>query len=146
MLDPWIIEEILKKEEERRREEERGRAELPVERHRDDDRPSVTRKREETERAVRAGRLVALARTVDAAVRLAIARRRGRPDPDGAWAELGYVVYFGGMSGGLIVLCGWLFGADELVGRHASVVVVTWRVVAIASVLLVLHYAIQGAR
>ena len=30
MLDPWIIEEILKKEEERRREEERGRVELPV--------------------------------------------------------------------------------------------------------------------
>lgn len=32
MLDPWIIEEILKKEEERRREEERGRVELPVDR------------------------------------------------------------------------------------------------------------------
>ena len=30
MLDPWIIEEILKKEEERRREQERSRAELPV--------------------------------------------------------------------------------------------------------------------
>ena len=26
MLDPWIIEEILKKEEERRREQERGRS------------------------------------------------------------------------------------------------------------------------
>jgi hypothetical protein len=45
MLDPWIIEEILKKEEERRREEERGRVELPVvERgYRDSDRhPTVT--------------------------------------------------------------------------------------------------------
>jgi hypothetical protein len=30
MLDPWIIEEILKKEEELRREQERNRAELPV--------------------------------------------------------------------------------------------------------------------
>ena len=32
MLDPWIIEEILKKEEELRRENERGHAELPIER------------------------------------------------------------------------------------------------------------------
>ena len=31
MLDPWIIEEILKKEDERRRESERARVELPVE-------------------------------------------------------------------------------------------------------------------
>ena len=42
MLDPWIIEEILKKEEERRREEERGRVELPVDTYREDDRPKVT--------------------------------------------------------------------------------------------------------
>ena len=32
MLDPWIIEEILKKEDELRREQERTPAELPVER------------------------------------------------------------------------------------------------------------------
>lgn len=43
MLDPWIIEEILKKEEERRREQERGRAELPVDRYRDTgEKPAVT--------------------------------------------------------------------------------------------------------
>ncbi len=53
MLDPWIIEEILKKEEERRRESERGRIELPIERHRTDlDRPAVTPPREEGERGV----------------------------------------------------------------------------------------------
>ena len=53
MLDPWIIEEILKKEEERRREQERGRAELPVDRYRDtDQQPTVTPPREETERGV----------------------------------------------------------------------------------------------
>jgi hypothetical protein len=52
MLDPWIIEEILKKEEERRREGERGR-ELPIERHRPDlERPAVTPPREEGERGV----------------------------------------------------------------------------------------------
>lgn len=54
MLDPWIIEEILKKEEERRRESERGRIELPIERQRPDlgERPVVTPPREETERGV----------------------------------------------------------------------------------------------
>lgn len=54
MLDPWIIEEILKKEQERRRDGERGRAELPIERHRNelDDRPAVTPPREESERGV----------------------------------------------------------------------------------------------
>jgi hypothetical protein len=55
MLDPWIIEEILKKEQERRREGERGgRAELPIERHRGDtgERPVVTPPREDAERGV----------------------------------------------------------------------------------------------
>jgi hypothetical protein len=53
MLDPWIIEEILKKEQERRRESERGHVELPIERHRNDlDRPAVTPPREESERGV----------------------------------------------------------------------------------------------
>ena len=54
MLDPWIIEEILKKEEERRREEERVRIELPVTPYRENhDRPVVTPPRpEEGERGV----------------------------------------------------------------------------------------------
>jgi hypothetical protein len=55
MLDPWIIEEILKKEEERRREEERGRAEVPVPpRYRDSgEQPSVTQTpQDEAERGV----------------------------------------------------------------------------------------------
>ena len=53
MLDPWIIEEILKKEEERRREDQRSRVELPVEPYREDRTPSVTPPREqEQERGV----------------------------------------------------------------------------------------------
>lgn len=54
MLDPWIIEEILKKEEEARREQERGRAELPVPPFRDTgEKPIVTPPREqEGERGV----------------------------------------------------------------------------------------------
>ncbi len=52
MLDPWIIEEILKKEEEVRREEQLP-AELPLERHPTTGTHSVvTPPREETERGV----------------------------------------------------------------------------------------------
>src|SRR5262249_16223924 len=59
------------------------------------------------------------------------------------WAELGYVLYFGGISGALLVACGWLFRAD---GPHASANDIALRVVAIAITLLFSHYAIQGAR
>ena len=53
MLDPWIIEEILKKEEEARREQERGRVELPVPTYRDTgEKSQVTPPREEAERGV----------------------------------------------------------------------------------------------
>jgi hypothetical protein len=53
MLDPWIIEEILKKEEEARREQERGRVELPIPPYRDGgDKTVVTPPREEAERGV----------------------------------------------------------------------------------------------
>jgi len=56
MLDPWIIEEILKKEEEARRESERRPAELPldrIDRHRGDtgERP-VVKSPEESPRGV----------------------------------------------------------------------------------------------
>lgn len=53
MLDPWIIEEILKKEDERRRENERSRAELPIEHNREIvDRPAATPSQEQSERGV----------------------------------------------------------------------------------------------
>jgi diguanylate cyclase (GGDEF)-like protein len=96
---------------------------------------------------VEAGRLVAIALTVDASARLVAKRQRGELDPDGWWAELGYVLYFGGMSGGLLVASSSLFGADGgVVGRQADAIDVTLRVVAIAITLLVAHYAIQGLR
>jgi hypothetical protein len=52
MLDPWIIEEILKKEEQRRNDLERGRVDVPVDTYREDHEPKVTPAREETERGV----------------------------------------------------------------------------------------------
>jgi diguanylate cyclase (GGDEF)-like protein len=96
---------------------------------------------------VEAGRLVALALTLDASARLSARHRRGHLDPDGWFAELGYVVYFGGISGGLLVASSVLFAADSgVVGRGADPVDVTLLVVGIASTLLVSHYALQGLR
>src|SRR5258705_8378471 len=75
---------------------------------------------------VEAGRLVALALTLDASARLSAKQRRGQLDPDGWWAELGYVLYFGGMSGGLLVAVAWLFDADSNgITHRADAVAVT---------------------
>jgi diguanylate cyclase (GGDEF)-like protein len=96
--------------------------------------------------AVAAGRLTAAALTIDAAARLYLARRRGA-DPGGWVKDLGYVLYFGGMSGGLVMVCGSLFGADAVIaGPAADPVDVSLRVIGIATVLLISHYTIQGAR
>ncbi len=92
-----------------------------------------------------AGWLVALALTLDASARLSAKRRRGA-EVESWWAELGYVLYFGGMSGGLLLGCALVFGADSVVGRAPDAVDVTLRVVAIASSLLLFHYTIQGVR
>jgi diguanylate cyclase (GGDEF)-like protein len=94
--------------------------------------------------SVGAGRLVALALTIDASVRLYLALSRGKRDPGGWLAELGYVVYFGGFSGGLLVLCGWVFGADHVNQKEPFSVAI--RVVMIAGPFLAIHYAVQGIR
>ncbi|MGE0545594.1 MAG: diguanylate cyclase [Kofleriaceae bacterium] len=95
-----------------------------------------------------AGRLVAIALTLDAAARLYLSRKRGWIDPDGWWAELGYILYFGGMSSGLLVVCSWMLGTGVTgdTGVRPNTVEIALRVVAIATVFLVLHYAIQGVR
>jgi diguanylate cyclase (GGDEF)-like protein len=95
---------------------------------------------------IEAGTLVAIALTLDASARLIVARRRGLPRDGGWMAELGYILYFGGMSGGLLCACGLLFHADTLVGTRPEPVDATLHVVAIAGVLLVAHYTIQGIR
>jgi len=41
MLDPWIIEEILRREEERRREQDKNRIEMPLESPRYRDNPAM---------------------------------------------------------------------------------------------------------
>lgn len=52
MLDPWIIEEILRREEDFRRERERGRIELPLDAPRSTESPSMPPKSEDGERGV----------------------------------------------------------------------------------------------
>ncbi|MBA3393180.1 MAG: sensor domain-containing diguanylate cyclase [Deltaproteobacteria bacterium] len=96
--------------------------------------------------SVAAGRIVAVALTIDASVRLLVARKHRQVDPGSWFTELGYVLYFGGMSGGLVVLCGAAFGAQLPMTTRPDAIDVAIQVVSIASLLLVTHYAIQGVR
>lgn len=94
--------------------------------------------------SISAGRLVAIALTLDAATRLWIRYRRGRVE---RWTpELGYILYFGGMSGALLMCFGWVFGADAKVGHYTDTVEVSWRVLGVGGCLLLGHYLIQGVR
>jgi diguanylate cyclase (GGDEF)-like protein len=95
---------------------------------------------------VAAGRLVALALTLDASVRLVGAQRRRAADDRRWWHELGYVLYFGGMSGGLLVGIGWLFDSDGLAAHRPDAESIAVHVVAIGTIFLLAHYALQGVR
>jgi len=94
--------------------------------------------------ATNAGRIVAVALTVDAATRMVRRQRAGPAAPNERWVDVGEVVYFGGVSGGLVALCGWVWHADAAVGQRAEMIEIALRVVAIDSSLLVSHYALQG--
>jgi diguanylate cyclase (GGDEF)-like protein len=98
--------------------------------------------------AVAAGRLVALALTLDSLFRLIqTERRRAAMD---VWAEeLAYVLYFGGMTGALVMACGWLWGTDAIAwspGANLDEAVIVARVMAVGLTMLVVHYAVQGVR
>jgi diguanylate cyclase (GGDEF)-like protein len=95
---------------------------------------------------VEAGLLTAIALTIDASARLVRARRRGRLEGERWFDELGYVLYFGGMSGGLVMSCGLLFGARPIDVGAVAPADVAARVVGIGVLLLLSHYAIQGVR
>lgn len=98
--------------------------------------------------SVTAGRLVALALTVDAAWRLIHARQHTPASRGESWAgSLAFLVYFGGMSGALLTLSAWLFGVDGVsAGPEASEAAVLGAVMGTGAVFLVAHYALQGAR
>ena len=96
--------------------------------------------------SVGAGRLVGVALTLDASVRLYYARAGRRTGPRSWFADLSYILYFGGMSGGLVVLCGWIAGVDSVQIHEATMFEVAVRVVGCAALLLATHYTIQGIR
>ncbi len=96
--------------------------------------------------SVLAGGLVALALSVDAGVRLVRARRDDRAKL-GWWGGLCYVVFFGGATGALVLVVGWLFRLDELyVLVEGTDLVVLTRLLIAGGVLVAAHYALQAVR
>jgi diguanylate cyclase (GGDEF)-like protein len=95
-----------------------------------------------------AGRLVALALTLDALLRLLRADASGRR-PQGSFLEnLAFVIYFGGFSGGLLMALGWLFGPGggrRLLGLEGETAVLT-SVALLGLTFLLAHYLVQGVR
>jgi diguanylate cyclase (GGDEF)-like protein len=98
--------------------------------------------------SVTAGRLVALALTVDAVSRMAAWNQQPAPGPRTRWPDaLAFVLYFGGMTGALLTVSSWLFGVDSLAPRGgASELAVLGVVIGTGAVFLAAHYALQGAR
>jgi diguanylate cyclase (GGDEF)-like protein len=93
-----------------------------------------------------AGRLVALALTLDSLLRLLMRERRA-PLTRRQWREeLAYVVYFGGMTGALVLGWGLALGLDELELQRESQLAVAARVFAVGGALLISHYGLQGVR
>jgi len=89
-----------------------------------------------------AGRMVGLALTLDALVRLVRAERRGASTDDGP-TRFAYVLYFGGMTGALVAGVAWLVGTPPASGGELTTCL---RVFAIGVVVLLVHNAVQGAR
>jgi diguanylate cyclase (GGDEF)-like protein len=90
---------------------------------------------------------VAMSLTLDSLFRWVRTQRRGRAAT--ARTSLLYVLYFGGMSGGLLIVCAHLLAARQLVtaaDAADAADVVALRVTAVSVLFLVLHYALQGVR
>ena len=93
--------------------------------------------------SVPAGRLVALALTIDSLLRL-LHRRR---ELGARWKEeLAYVLYFGGMTGALVMASAWALGVDRLELADAAQLEIAAHVVGVSAALMLSHYAIQGVR
>jgi len=98
--------------------------------------------------SVTAGRLVALALTVDSVWRVIHAEQRAPATRAARWGEsFAFILYFGGMSGALLTLSSWLFAVDAVrPGADASEAAVLGVVMGTGAVFLVAHYALQGLR
>lgn len=96
--------------------------------------------------SVSAGRLVGLALTLDSLFRLFGRDRHKAHGERPVAGGLAYVLYFGGMTGALIMLSGWLFSVDSLRPHEVSEMSILWHVCAVGFSLMITHYAIQGIR
>jgi diguanylate cyclase (GGDEF)-like protein len=96
--------------------------------------------------SVPAGRLAAIALTLDSVFRLAVGARRGRMTRASWFHEAGYAFYFGGMTGALVMGCAELFRVDRVDLETAAPGAVSLVVVGLGVAVLVTHYALQGAR
>jgi diguanylate cyclase (GGDEF)-like protein len=98
--------------------------------------------------SVSAGRLVALALILDALLRL-LGKDTTTRRAQKAWAEhLLFVIYFSGMTGGMVMAVGWVFQVDgrTLLQRPEMQWAVLAVVLALGAVFLLCHYVIQGGR
>jgi diguanylate cyclase (GGDEF)-like protein len=97
--------------------------------------------------SVAAGRLVALALTVDSVWRIAHDRHEGGPERVPMREAASSLVYFGGMTGALLMMVAWFFDVDSLAVRAgAGELNVLATVLATGIVFLLAHYTIQGVR
>ncbi len=98
--------------------------------------------------AVSAGRLVAIALTIDVLLRLLGNDASGRRQSRKLGESLAYVLFYPGMTGALLFGVGAVYGLDErmlqaAVGREPEVIGIVF---AAGATLLVLHYLLQGLR
>jgi diguanylate cyclase (GGDEF)-like protein len=96
-----------------------------------------------------AGRIVAVALTLDTLIRLFERESVLRRARDGSWLEdLIYVLYFGGMTGALVMWISWGFNVDRFYpSMQADAELIALRLVfTIGVTFLVAHYALQGVR
>jgi len=96
--------------------------------------------------SVATGWMVATALTLDAALRLIRRSKSGRDGERPLAHNVARTLYFGGMSGALLMVTGWLFRVDA---RHVAAspdaaATVVWLVPVFGLMFLVLHYLIQG--
>src|SRR5262249_4435396 len=100
--------------------------------------------------SVATGWLVAVALTVDAVLRLV--RREtangARRDTRNWAGNVAHTFYFGGMTGALLMLTGWLLALDgrHLVGNPAAQPTLVWLVPFFGVLFILLHYLIQSAQ
>src|SRR5215831_8059439 len=97
---------------------------------------------------VATGWVVATALTLDAALRMIRRSSSGRKEPRTFSDSAARTLYFGGMSGGLVMVTGWLFGVDarRVVANPDAQATVVWLVPVVGLVFLALHYLIQCLR